>query len=281
MAVLTEPPGLPLLSDHARFAWRHRAVIGALMALGLLAGLAWSLVQPTSYSSTASVALAPVPKYVLPTGIGVVPPAVSIDTDAQLLYSPAVLGAVARVLGTDEDVAFQHMSVTASPTSRVLHLAVTASSRTTAAEAANAAVSALVQVRRDSLGALRADQLRLLRLWTAGQEDLLAQAQGTQAVIPADDDVVAQVIALREGLQELEEARLSPAEVVDPATPATLPDASNAQVPLTSGAMLGLLAGCLIGVRRDRRRLAVASTQNLRPRTHPVGPVPAALTTQG
>ena len=278
MGVMTQHPGLPLWSDYPRFVRRHRTRIGALMALGLLVGLAWSFVQPTTYSATASVALAPVPKYALPTGVGLAPPEVSIDTDAQLLQSPKVTTAVGEVLGTKADAALAHLSVTASPNSHVLHVTVTASSAPRAAEAANAAGAALVEVRREALGALRLDQLRLVRFWVAGQEELLAREQSRRLVIPASDDLYAQLVELRTGLQELEEARLTPAEVLSPALPASGPDYGNAEVPVTSGAMLGLLVGCLLGARHDRRRLLGESPQNPRPDLGTAGFRPATVT---
>jgi uncharacterized protein involved in exopolysaccharide biosynthesis len=255
MAVLRRGAELPLWSDHTAFVRRHRLRIVALMVLGLLVGLTWSLTQTGTWTSTASISLAPVPKYVLPTGAGLAPPEVSIDTDAQLLGSPEVLGAVADVLGVDTGAARDSLSVTASPNSHVLHVGVTAPSAPAAADAANAAAAALVRVRRNALGSLRPDQLRLLRLWVAGQEDLLAQEQRDRLVLPATDEDFALVAELRTGLQELEEARLSPAEVIDPAVPAPRPDYANREVPLVSGAMLGLLAGCLLGALLDRRRL--------------------------
>ncbi|KRF06406.1 hypothetical protein ASG88_19825 [Nocardioides sp. Soil777] len=281
MAVLKDAPDLPLLSEYPRFARRHRVVIVALMTLGLLAGGAWSFTHPTTFSATASVSLAPVPKYVLPTGIGLAPPEVSIDTDAQLLYSPDVLSGVAEALGADQGSAISHLAVTASPNSHVLHVTATAPSASAAADAANAAVSGLIRVRRDTLGALRRDQLRLLRLWTAGQEDLLAREQSRVAVILTTSDVFGQVLWLREGLQELEEARLTPAEVVNTAVPATVPDYPNAEVPLASGAMLGLLVGCFAGARVDRRRLADTSVRPERTRPESVGILPAVVTTRG
>lgn len=281
MANLTTPTRLPLLSDHARFVGRHRTVIGVLMVLGLLLGLAWSMTQAVTFSSTASVSLAPVPKYLLPTGVGLASPGVSIDTDAQLLRSTEVLDSVALALGTTSDMAMEQLSVTASPNSHVLHVTVTADSPAEAAEAANAAVTALVRVRRNTLGALRLDQLRLLRLWTAGQEELLAQEQSTRAVLLATDDLFAQVLELREGLQELEGARSAPAEVVNAAVPAGSPDYSNSEVPLTSGAMLGLLAACLVGVRRDRRRSLATISPSMRSRPQPISHLPLPATTQG
>jgi uncharacterized protein involved in exopolysaccharide biosynthesis len=277
MAVLRRGAELPLWSDHTAFVRRHRLRIVALMVLGLLVGLTWSLTQTGTWTSTASISLAPVPKYVLPTGAGLAPPEVSIDTDAQLLGSPEVLGAVADVLGVDTGAARDSLSVTASPNSHVLHVGVTAPSAPAASEAANAAAAALVRVRRNALGSLRPDQLRLLRLWVAGQEDLLAQEQRDRLVLPATDEDFALVAELRTGLQELEEARISPAEVIDPAVPAPRPDYANREVPLVSGAMLGLLAGCLLGALIDRRRL-YSSTSSAPSHTEGSGDLPDART---
>ena len=271
MAVLSRGGGLPLWSDHTAFVRRHRVRIGALVALGLLAGLVWSLAQPSTYSATASVSLTPVPKYVLPTGTGLAPPEVSIDTDAQLLASPEVLGPVAQVLGTDARGARDSMSVTATPNSHVLHVTVSSSSAAGAAEAADTAAAALVRTRRSALGSLRVEQLRLLRLWVSGQEDLLAREQRRGVVVPASNEQFAHVVMLRDGLTELEEARLSPGEVIDPALPAPRPDYANREVPLTSGAMAGLVAGCLLGLHRDRRRPASAPAPRPAPQLRRTG----------
>lgn len=260
MAVLRKGAELPHWTEHVAFVRRHRFRLGTLVVLGLLIGLAWSLTQQSTWTSTASVSLAPVPKYVLPTGTGLAAPAVSIDTDAQLLSSPQVVQVVAEILGTGTDEAGESVSVSASPNSHVLHVSVTASSAPAAAAAADAAAAALVRVRRNALGALHLDQLRLLRLWVGGQEDLLAQEQSTGVVIPTTDEQFDHLLHLRTGLQELEEARLAPGEVVNPARPAEQPDPTDREVQLTSGAMLGLLAGCLLASMNDRRRRPVAVT---------------------
>ena len=278
MAVMSRRAELPLWSDHTAFVRRHRLRIGGLMVLGLLVGLVLSVTQSSTWTSTTSLSLTPVPKYVLPTGTGLVPPEVTIDTDAQLLGSPEVLGAVAGVLGVDTGEARDSLSVTASPNSHVLHVSVTATSAPVAAEAADAAAAALVRVRRNALGSLRPDQLRLLRLWVAGQEDALAQEQRRGLVIPALDEQFAYLVDLRAGLQELEEARLAPAEVVSPAVLAAKPDYSNREVPLTSGAMLGMLAGCLLGALRDRRRPHLHVSSATGPHPLSAGHLPDART---
>ncbi len=256
MAALTQGPGLPLWSDHTAFVRRHRVRLALLMSIGLLTGLAWATMQPPTYSATASVSLAQVPVYVMRSTNELVPPEVSIDTDAQLLHSPLVLGAVADALGVHEATASDHLSVTASPNTHVLHLTVASTSPQRAADAANAAVAALIEVRRQTVGAFRLDERRQLRLLISTQEQLLAKEQSRRLVIAANDELFASILQLRTSLYELEEARLRPADVVGSARPPFVPDHANTEVPVTSGALIGLLAGCLLGCARDRTRLA-------------------------
>lgn len=255
MGVLKEGPGFPLWSDHTSFVRRHRARIGALMVLGLAAGFAWSLLQPSSYSATTSVVLTPVPVYITSSTTEPVAPAVSIDTDAQLLRSPRVLAAAADARdpdGEDGQAISERLQVTASPSTNVLHVTVSASSPSAAAAAADAAVAEFVDIRRDALGSLREEQLDELRLRLSQHEELLARQQRQRLVIPSTDELHHQVLQLRASLQELEAAQQLPAEVIRAAVAPTSADYANSEVPLTSGAMLGLVAGCLLGAARDR-----------------------------
>ena len=162
----------------------------------------------------------------------------------------------ADALGVHEAAAGEHLSVTASPNTQVLHLTVASTSPRRAADAANAAVAALVEVRRQTLGAFRLDELRQLRLLISTQEQLLAKEQSRRLVIAANNELFASILELRRSLHELEEARLQPADVVGSAQPPTVPDHANTEVPVTSGALIGLLAGCLLGCARDRNLLA-------------------------
>lgn len=253
MDVLTRrTTGLPLWSDHTAFVRRHGRRIGALMVAGVLIGLGWSVLRPDSYTSTVSLSLVPVPAYVTQTADDLAPPAVSIDTDAQLLHSPRVLTAVGDALGTEPAAAGDHLTVTASPNSRVLHVSVTADDATDAAAAAEAAADALVAVRRRALGALSAEQLRQLRFLAARQESILAREQGRRMVTPASDELFSDLLQVRTRLTEIEAARRTPAEVIRPANTPGNADYANAEVPMTSGALLGMLIGCLAGARQDR-----------------------------
>lgn len=262
MGVMTAP-GLPLWSDHLRFVRRHRAGITVLMAVGLVVGFVWSLGQTTTWSATASVVLAPVPKYVSGSTGSLPPPPVTVDTDAQLLHSPRVLEAVATAIHTDPGSTIDHLSVAASPNSHVLHVTVTAGSAQAAADGAAAAVDALTEVRRSVLGSLRTDQLREVRLLIGRQQALLAAG----AAVPVYSSLSAQVLALGTGLQELEDTRRRPAETVSPPVVPRHADRADTEVPLTSGVMVGLLCGCLLGAVRDRARPAATQPTRLQP-TH-------------
>jgi len=245
---------LPLWSDYTGFARRHARSIVVLMVAGLMTGFAWSVQQPAMFSATTSVALSPVPKYLTSSIVDIAAPEVTIDTDAQLLQSPQVLGAVGDILGTTAAEARTRLSMTASPNSHVLHVTVRSSSPDLAAAASAGAVASFTGVRRNALGALRHDQLRQLRQLLVAQEELLAREQSKRLVIPATDQLFSEVLGLQDALEELLLARSKPAEVVRAADPPTRADYSNTEVPAVSGAMLGLLGACLLGAGRDRRQ---------------------------
>jgi uncharacterized protein involved in exopolysaccharide biosynthesis len=250
------PRGLPLLSDYPRFVWRNKLILALCTGVGLMLGYAFAAAQPPTFSATAHVVLIQVPVYVNPATEGLVPPEVTIDTDAQLLRSARVLGAIADTLGIEPAEAEQHLSVTATPSSHVLHITVAARTAVLSRRAADAAADAFVDERREALGALRSSQLRQLRLYVAEQQKTLASEQKRRLVIPGQDDLFAEVMELQEGLDELEAARSVPAQVVGPADDPERADHANAEVPITSGAMLGLVAGWLLGLGRDRLRRA-------------------------
>jgi uncharacterized protein involved in exopolysaccharide biosynthesis len=278
MADLTSRPGLPLWSDYTAFARRNARTICALMLVGLLAGFAWSMQRPSTYSATASVALTPVPKYLTST-TELVAPAVTIDTDAQLLRSPQVLGVIADSLGTSPAAAIEHLSLSASPNSSVLHVTVRSTSPELAAEAADAAVASLITLRREVLGSLGLGQLRQMQALLTLKELELAKEQARRLVIPATDELFGEVVAIRTALDELEEARREPARVVQPAQLPTTTDYANTEVPVVSGLMLGLLAGCLLGAGRDRLRALSQRAAFTRNHPHPSGrPLPVTTT---
>jgi uncharacterized protein involved in exopolysaccharide biosynthesis len=268
---LSTPTGLPTVTVYSRFLRRHRVLLLCLVTLGLLSGLVWSVRQPATYSATTSIAFVQVPKYVTTPG-ELLSPAVTVDTDAQLLSSPEVVDAIAHQLGIDPGAVEPRVSVTASANSHVLHVTVESRSRTRAAAAANAGAAALIGVRRASLGALQDEQLNLVRIMLADHEERLARAQRRRLVVPATDELFTSVLTLRQAVDELESARDRPAEVLRSAEPPKSKDYANTEVPVTSGPMVGLLVGCLLGAARDRGLLR-APVRATRLSVNPASPV--------
>ena len=100
------------------------------MALGLLAGFGWSLLQPPTYSATASVALTPVPMYVTPPPTDWCRPRSASTPTPSCSSSPEVLRGDRRgARHRPGRRPSEHLSVTASPNSHVLHVTVTAAHR--------------------------------------------------------------------------------------------------------------------------------------------------------
>ena len=111
-------------------------------------------------------------------------------------------------------------------------------------------------MRADVLGALRDDQLSRLQMLVSAQEELLAKEQSRSMLLPATDELFQQMVELRRGLDELEDARAETGVVLQPALPPSRANYSNTEVPVVSGAMLGLLCACGLGALRDARRRA-------------------------
>ena len=208
------------------------------MAPGLLAGFGWSLLQPSTYSATASVALTPVPIYVTAVDRRAAsrPRSASTPTPS-CSSSPQVLRGVGDALGTDAEPAVEHLSrhrVTQQPRSprdrdgRLPHAR--------PPTPPNAAVAAFIDVRRDALGALASDQLRQLRLLVTDQEDAAGPGAGQPARRSRPPTTCSpRLLELRTGLDELEEARSEPARVVRPACRPRAPDYANTEVPIDLG----------------------------------------------
>jgi uncharacterized protein involved in exopolysaccharide biosynthesis len=227
-------------------------MLAGCMVLGLLVGLGWASVQPKTYTAQASVLLAPVPTYVS-SETGRPPREVTIDTDARLVTGARVAQAVAEATGVTADAVPERLEVTATPLSRVLHIAFTAGSVDAAADGATAAAEAFVGARREALGALSVEQARQISLRIADLQGRLSTQGKRQLASSLDDPLVDDIADLRARAAELETVRAVPAEVSRRALPPVVADTTEPEVPLTSGAMTGLLVGCLLGRSRGRR----------------------------
>ena len=253
-------------------------LIGALMGIGLLAGFAWSLLQPSTFSATASIALVPVPKLRHAVDHRARPARGHHRHRRPAAAQPAGAGCRRRRArhGPGRGRA-SDLSVTASPNSHVLHVTVTAVLRRSAPPTPPTPRSP----RSSTSGATRSgrsasDQLRQLRLLVSRpRSEQLAKQQTEAARHPGDRRPVRPDPQLRASLDELEEARRAARRGRRArAAPRRARDYANTEVPMVSGAMLGLLAGCLLGAGRDRLGCSRSAPAFAHELTHPSGRLP-------
>ncbi|HET8615454.1 MAG TPA: hypothetical protein VFL94_08005 [Actinomycetales bacterium] len=155
-----------VLVDRYVLAVRESVAIVVVTALcGLAAAAAWLQANPSPYVATASVLVPPPPRY---PAVGDGP--MTVDTDAQLLASDAVMTAAARASHRTVAQTTAALSVTAAPNTRVLTISLTAPTAQRAEDGVDAAVASFINQRRTRMDAERASQLATL----SAQADALA-----------------------------------------------------------------------------------------------------------
>jgi hypothetical protein len=202
----------------------HWRVVVACVLLGGLGGAASQLLVGRSYQGTASVEIP----------LGAILPGqhteqVTLDEVAQEVAGTDVTTAVARALDVTPTYAAQHLVVTATPTSRILHLTYAAGTRSDAETGARTAVTALLDRRGRDLVAARDRELRALN------RELASAAPGRNG------QVSDQVARVQEDLVRTETTDVTPGTALGPPVVKRLRD--GWPVWTTSGAALGLLVG--------------------------------------
>jgi hypothetical protein len=226
---------------------RHAAVPVAVLALlGGAAGAAWTASRPDTYTSQVDLLLRPsaVSAVSPDTDTERLPEESSLDTEAALLVSQSALD---LVTGGDADATEElrrRISISATPNTSLLRLAVTSPSADQADQSAADVASAYLDARRTELerrrdqvvDALR-DQLRALDRRAAGDRGAVAEARRR-----IESDLVAVTISPVEA-----------GEVVRHDPVVRVP--GQYEVPVVTGAAIGVLAGLgLIGAVRVLRR---------------------------
>lgn len=134
----------------------HWRILVAGAVLGAVAGAATQLLVTPTYRSTASVE---VPLGTLAPGQHT--EQVTLDDVAQEAKGTAVTSAVALALDVPASEAADHLTVTATPTTRILHLTYDAATASSAQAGAQAAADALLATRSRDLAAERRRQVRI------------------------------------------------------------------------------------------------------------------------
>lgn len=256
-------PSASELATYATFVRRYRVLLLASVVLGTALGLGYQHLQPKSYTSVASIALEPLPTYVARDPVASPAEYVTIDTDAQLAKSSLVLLPVAEVLDDPVDVVRDHLRVTASPLSTVLHLAFSAPTPELARVGAQTAADMLLEARKQVVTSSLADQSNEL---TESINVLERQLQGASKSFDTarTQSLNDQIIVLRHRLREVQLVERSVGRVIAAAELPTRGAGTSAKVALGGGALTGLLGGLAVArLLEVRHRRPVAKSAHL------------------
>jgi hypothetical protein len=247
------------LSSYGSFAGRHLVLIAASVLIGLLAGAAIAVHRGRIYTATveviASKASLGISQQAPQPNVEPVPP--TVDTEAQLLQSAAVLRPAARSLGDGRSAADlrKAMGIIVPQGTRALVMSYHAGN-------ARDARLAAVEIARHYV----ALQSRLNRAQRKEESLRLEQSLGhllrseQRAVGEGSRVTSLERRAVRKVATALAALRTTPAQ---PAQLASVPSVQvswpNVTIPPATGALLGLLAGvslALLVQRRGRRGLS-------------------------
>ena len=228
----------PTLGGYLRFVGRHRRKLALTTLGGVLLGAVWLLLAGPTFSAQSLVMITPP---VTSTADVLSPDQPTVDTEAGIMLSDAVVALVADATGmTSDDI--RHSVLLSAPTNtRLLKVRFVASSATTAILGANAAADAYVH-----------ERIRILNKTLSRQIDgldsarrKLMNASSTHQEGGADSRVASQSLStLTARIDELRAIVVDPGSVQIRASAAISSAQRNAPVPLVSGAVGGFLLGC-------------------------------------
>lgn len=246
----------PTLRGYTRFVRRHRAFIYTMALLGATCGAVLIALSPPLYVAQTKVAVT-----AQPTGADIDPDRprlVSLDSDAQVLSSGAVLARAAEISVFPGGAAAlaDSLSVSAVPNSRVLIVRVSHPDRDVALRASGAVVSEFLRTRADT-DRVRADTAtaaldlqisdvlaRLVALRASAATGATGTDLGTTVVELADDEL-AELAELEGELRRVTSAGSAPPGTVV-APPDAPPQGIRPMAPAT--AVTGVLLGAVTGV---------------------------------
>jgi len=257
---MTEPTPLAL-GWYLGFVRRYLFLIADCALLGTIITVGVLLISPHSYRGTADVVLT-----VPPLIVGDVDPSerpMSIDTDAQLAGSAAVLQAAAERTGFPggAEALGESLQLTARPNAYALRVRVSSDDRAKAMAAAEAICEELLTVREKAL----ATRLESQRVLLGQQAELISAQLATPLFISDREQLEDQLADLQVSLAELEAQTPYPGFVTGPAS-GSRGGRPGLQVTLASGTMLGALVGIGLAAliesvrsarREERRRRAL------------------------
>lgn len=241
-------PRLPTMAHYLAFLQSGWIVLTLLTVLGAVAGAAYASTVPKQWEASASIELPDLPMYVDLTSAGPPPKRTTIDTTGQLVFSQEVLGAVAKANDITPEDAYEALSVSAYPLSRVIIVTMKAPTEAEAISGANAAARSLADERTRLLagGANRDDAKDLAHILAKKNKDFVAVNGGSNASVR----VTQEVQNIRDNLTRYANSK---AKVVNKAAPGKrVPP--HPEVYITTGAVTGFMIGVVWIWWRPRRR---------------------------
>lgn len=252
-------PRMPTLAGYAHLVRRHLVLIVLLGVGGGYLGVAAVNARGVDTKSSVSVTVAEQPP------LSRNGQTVSIDTEASFVDTRPVLDAVSRASGLPVEPT--DVSVTATPNSRVLHIAYFAGSREAAQAGALGGAKGFLADRTARLSADRAQvvaqldqQIEVARRTLARSQTILAQlrlapaAQGSDSIRILASDIDRQIADLGRLLVRHERARnqaVVAGSVI--AGPSAQADWGLVRIFTVSGVLLGILLAIVIGMLRERQ----------------------------
>lgn len=164
-------------------------VVIVLALIGIAGGWQWHQFHPSPFEATASVLLTEPPRYPSPGYART-----NVDSDAQLVAGEFVRNAAARASGESLADVAEHLTVTATPNTRVVQLHLTAPTAESARAGVDAATDAFLQTRTARLEADR--ELETSRLRAEGAT-LSASIGILTARVQAADDSAFPIVSRR------------------------------------------------------------------------------------
>jgi capsular polysaccharide biosynthesis protein len=278
---LLPEPDTVALAQYVSLLRRHLRMLVLLVLLGAVGGAIVAVATPPSYTATASVmvprvTLRPVhlPELSADTPVTAARE-VTLDTEAQLVWSAEVLDRLALVPGlpSDRDEVRGRISIIVPANTRVFDIGVRAGSPTAARSSADAVAQSYIALRNRIVeDAARRDRAILDRRIAALRRQLdVIQANGAQ---PADHifpvrqrTVVRQLNETRGLLIELEGRLGQDSQVIRDARLPADPDDRAVDVHVASGIGIGLLCGLLVAAWRNVSSCRIRRVADIRGRT--------------
>jgi hypothetical protein len=225
-----------------RKAWLFAAV-GA--AMGGVVGALLVFSMPQRYQATVAVELTQISPQVNTSGTGPGAAPVTIDTDAQLVTSDAVVNAIAFTSRQSPSEVRSNLTVAARPLTQVITLTYTDESAGSALSGAQTAAVVFLETR--DLLILRPVRNHLDTI--AEQDDIQSATSGTSSAAETNEWAMElrrqAALASRVNLQ-------SAGDVLENARLTSNGEREDVEVPLASAIGLGALAGLAVAVVRDR-----------------------------